>query len=868
MNINFIPYKLLILLILFATQTLVQTVYAQQLEQTCLNLMPCPHSLTLASGFVQLNKTPKVFVQGMSEARKNNVLSQIDLQLNRSNQTSFSGLVLVNDRSHADIEILVTTSIAKENRYNLPKLGDDESYQLTIAHKIGKGINEQAHISIKANSDFGVLHGLTTLVQVITTQAKNNGLIPKLTIQDKPRFPWRGLLIDSARHFMPISTIKRQIDGMAAAKLNVFHWHLTDDQGWRFESKRYPKLHQLASDKLFYSQDEIKDLIHYASLRGIRVVPELDVPGHASAIAVAYPELIAENKPYIMERQWGVFEPLLDVSNTKVYSFIDDLVGELTLLFPDNYIHIGGDEVNPKQWLNNENIQQLMKDNKLKTSDDVAHYFNVKVQAILTKHQRKMMGWDEIYHPDLSKDIVIQSWRGLESINRFAKRDYQGILSAGFYIDQPQYSSYHYRNDPVSTMDTYKLVSEEVNEANMTFDKSDHHRTWQLNIPRLKGSDVNGTFILAIKSNKAKVKSLNGYLKLNNNSYQKVTIITPEILKNREQVLDRKLVFTADTWMGPLRFELNLVSISSDESLGKPLTSSKNCVFIGNAFYQLNAKESNNYKLPNIALSPRLNAAQSKNILGAEATLWTEMVTPENIDLRTWPRLFAIAERLWSPQEFNNIDNMYQRLLFIDSYSENIIGLMHNDQMREGFSKTLGDNTSERNIDALVGLAESVEPAHYYTRHHIKYLQNKYHQLAPLESFVDFLPVESYALIELSNKIMAYKNGNTAVLPSIKFKLKAWQKNVEQLSSLVIENAKFSELTQLLNDVSESNKIATKIVERCISKKPFLENTATRLKTKLTELQEQQNESVLAAIPLFAQLMSSCQNKNKQRVNE
>jgi hexosaminidase len=867
---------MLMLFILFGFQTSSQTVYAQQLAQQCLHLMPCPKSLTLTNGFVQLNKTPKVFIQGMSEIRQKSVFSQVSLQLRRSNQASFTGLVLVNDRAQADIEIIITSSIEKEAKYSFPKLGDDESYQLTISeqskfekqlsNKVPKSINKQAHISIQANSDFGALHALTTLVQVITSSTStttNKWLIPRLIIKDEPRFKWRGLMIDSVRHFIPINTIKRQIDGMAAAKLNVFHWHLTDDQGWRFESKRYPKLHHLASDNLSYSQDEIKDLVRYASLRGIRVVPELDVPGHASAIAVAYPELTAENKQYTMQRQWGVFEPLLDVSNTNVYSFIDNLLGELTLLFPDNYIHIGGDEVNPKQWLNNDNIKQLMNDNKLKSSDDIAHYFNVKVQTILTKHQRKMMGWDEIYHPDLPKDIVIQSWRGLESINMFANRNYQGVLSAGFYIDQPQYSAYHYRNDPVTQVDTYKVASENSNESQTIFDKSDHHRTWKLTIPRLKGSAVTATFILAIKMNEAKAQRFSGYLKLNNNSFQKVTIIPPTIEQAEDQTYDKKLVFTVDSWMGPLSFDLNLASIPSDDNVSKPVTAFNTRVFIGNAFYPVIAKELNEYSLPNLVLVPRLNTEKSKNILGAEATLWTEMVTPDNIDLRTWPRLFVIAERLWSPKEFINVDNMYQRLFFIDSYSRDIIGLMHHEQMRKGFSKLLGSHTSESNIDALVRLAESVEPAHYYTRHHIKYQQNKYHQLAPLESFVDFLPVESYALIELNKMIKAYKKGDTSVLLSIKLRLKAWQKNVEQLNSFIIKAPKFSELTHLIDNVKESNQVAMKIVEHCISEKPITENISVKLKKQLTQLQEKQNESILAAIPLFHQLMTSCQNTNK-----
>ncbi|MDI9228933.1 family 20 glycosylhydrolase, partial [Serratia bockelmannii] len=222
----------------------------------------------------------------------------------------------------------------------LPQPDSDESYHLEV---------NSSGVLLKANTRFGAMRGMETLLQLIENN-ETGTQIPYVTIDDKPRFPWRGVLIDSARHFLPIETVKRQIDGIAAARMNVFHWHLTDDQGWRFASSHYPQLQEKASDGLYYTQQQMRDVVRYATQRGVRVVPEIDVPGHASAIAVAMPELLSAPGPYQMERGWGVFKPLLDPSNEAVFTFIDTLMGEVTAIFPDPYIHIGGDEVDPTQW--------------------------------------------------------------------------------------------------------------------------------------------------------------------------------------------------------------------------------------------------------------------------------------------------------------------------------------------------------------------------------------------------------------------------------------------------------------------------------------------------------------------------------------
>ena len=317
-------------------------------------LMPQPAKLQPGSGVLQLPNTIEVAVEGPDSAAVRQAL-----QLLRQFQPRLA------------VQTAPTTSAQLQIRYReaipLPSPDDDESYQLHI---------DADQIRLDAHSSTGVLYGLMTLSQLVSCDSKSNGCqLPQLQISDKPRFRWRGLLLDNARRFIPLADIRRTLDGMAAAKLNVLHWHLTDDQGWRIESQAYPKLHQLASQGQFYSQQQVRELVTYAVARGIRIVPELDVPGHASAIGMAYPELLAwpdamldKNgvQPLPPERRFGVFAPVLDVSKAESWQFISALVAEWRQLFPDPYLHIGGDEVKADHWLANSKIQQLMQQQQCK----------------------------------------------------------------------------------------------------------------------------------------------------------------------------------------------------------------------------------------------------------------------------------------------------------------------------------------------------------------------------------------------------------------------------------------------------------------------------------------------------------------------
>jgi len=433
---------------------------------------------------------------------------------------------------------------------SVPSIREDESYSLDVSDK---------QALLKAATVVGALRGLETFLQLLEGD-REGYFIPSVSIQDKPRFQWRGLLIDVGRHFEPLEVIKRNLDGMAAVKLNVLHWHLTEDQGFRIESKRYPKLQQMGSDGLYYTQDQVREIIAYARDRGIRVMPEFDMPGHATSWLVAYPEFGSAPGPYKIERKNGIFDPVFDPTREELYKFLEGFFTEIAQLFPDEYIHIGGDENEGHQWSNNAQIQAFMKAKGIKDNHALQAYFNQRMSRILRKLGKKMIGWDEILDPDLPKDTVIHSWRGPASLAEAARKGFDGILSSGFYIDLMYPASQHYKVDPV-------------------------------------------------------------------------------------------------------------------------------------------APDSN------------LSESELAHILGGEATMWGEWVSPETIDSRIWPRTAAIAERLWSPRNVTDVDDMYRRLEAVSLELEEL-GLTH----LKNVDMMLRRLTRTNEIGPLKTLVSVVEPVKQYHR--------------------------------------------------------------------------------------------------------------------------------------------------------
>jgi hexosaminidase len=407
--------------------------FAQEAVPYKHNLMPVPASVTFDNERLAVDESFKVAIRGHSDARLQAAVLRFVKRLEgRTVLTLAPGIAL-------DDQMATLIVHAEGPGKEIPGLGENESYRLDITRR-------QALLS--APTVVGALRGLETVLQLLESDRRGYYL-SGLKLEDQPRFPWRGLMIDVSRHFHPVETLKRNLDGMAALKMNVFHWHLSEDQGFRVESKKFPKLHQLGSDGNYYTQEQIKDVIAYARDRGIRVVPEFDIPGHSTSWLVGYPELGSAPGPYTIERRPGIFEPALDPTREEVYKFLDVFLTEMAGLFPDAYMHIGGDENEGKQWDRNPAIQAFMKAKGIKDNHALQAYFNTRLLKILQKNGKKMIGWDEILQPELPKDIVIHSWRGTAALAEAARKGYDGILSNGYYIDLIHPASSHYTPDPL-----------------------------------------------------------------------------------------------------------------------------------------------------------------------------------------------------------------------------------------------------------------------------------------------------------------------------------------------------------------------------------------------------------------------------------
>lgn len=430
-------YFLILLFVTFVSNAQITT------EQ--LNLMPWPQNIKLDAGTFALSKNFKINITGNPNSRifigATNFLRRLDGRTGLFFEQAF--LTKTNEYPQAELQINCT-------RNGKIEINEDESYRLTVTSN---------RIAINAATDLGALHGLETLLQLL----QNNSTayyFPVVEITDSPRFTWRGLMIDAARHFQPVDVIKRNLDAMASMKMNVFHWHLADDQGWRIELKNHPKLTELASDGNFYTQEEIKNIVKYADERGILVIPEIDVPGHASALLTAYPEIgskVGEGKfTYEVQRNSGIFNATLDPTNPKTYEVLSSIFDEVCPLFRGSYFHIGGDENNGKEWNANPAIQQFKKDNNFVNNHDLQTYFNMKLIPILKKYNKKLMGWEEIMTENMSKDAIIHAWRGTNegqeaggALIKAAKSGYNTVLSNGYYIDLMLSLESHYLNDPL-----------------------------------------------------------------------------------------------------------------------------------------------------------------------------------------------------------------------------------------------------------------------------------------------------------------------------------------------------------------------------------------------------------------------------------
>ena len=644
-----------------------------------LSLMPWPAQISIASGFIPLDSAFSVTVAG--DGAKD---PRVTVAVNRlySRLTRQTGIPLQQHRIVAPEG--ATLSIVVEKRdHRLPqRLGDDESYSLEAAGR---------HIRLSANEPLGALRGIETLLQLVQPNVVTAGVavsgfsVPALSIHDEPRFPWRGLSLDVSRHFIPVDNVKRTLDGMSAVKLNVFHWHLSDDQGFRVESKKYPLLQRDGSDGLFYTQVQIKDILAFARDRGIRVVPEFDMPGHTTSFLPGYPKLGTGAKSYELVRGSGIFAHLLDPTRESTYRFLNGFIGEMAHLFPDAYFHIGGDEVDPKEWMNNPRIREFMRKHDLTDGSALQTYFNKRLLKIVTRHGKHMEGWDEILQPDLPKSILVQSWRGQPSLWQGAREGFRGILSAGYYLDLMYPAWYHYSIDPL------KAPGPPPNQAGE---------------PQ-----------------------------------------PPEP--------------------------------------GKPLPGAPS----------------------------NLTPEQAKLILGGEAAMWEELASPENLDAKLWPRLAAIAERLWSPESTTDTQSMYRRLYAVNRWLE-WLGLTQRSNL-ELMRQRLAGPMPPQPLDVV---ASVLEPVKGYSRH-----AENYTIMTPLNTLVDSIPPESNAARKFGEDVDAFLASGTHTVSAaapLRLELESWRASAEQTLAI-------SESSALLYKDRPAIQAVELLSQSALGALSYLDGTAT-----------------------------------------
>jgi len=343
----------------------------------------------------------------------------------------------------------------------------EEGYSLVVSPK---------RVLVSSHSPRGLFYGAVTLWQLAA-----GAQIPAVEIEDAPRFRWRGLLLDSARHYQSPQFIKRLIDAMALHKLNVLQWHLTDDQAWRLEIKKYPKLTEVGAWRVpagqapaadidpttkrqrlyggFYTQEQVREIVAYAAARYVTIVPEIDVPGHASAAIAAYPQLGVTGKPAAVPADWGIYQNLFNVDES-TFTFLEDVLAEVLTLFPSEYIHTGGDEAVKNQWHDSPRVQSRMRELGVKDEHALQSYFVQRMEKYLSAHGRRLIGWDEILEGGLPPNASVMSWRGIEGAITAAAANHDAVLSPAptLYLDnRPLDWARPGRGPVVSLEDVYRF---------------------------------------------------------------------------------------------------------------------------------------------------------------------------------------------------------------------------------------------------------------------------------------------------------------------------------------------------------------------------------------------------------------------------
>jgi len=425
-------------------------------------IIPRPEKMTMAKGRFLIDADTKIFSEAILE-KEAAYLSE-----------------LLSKASGEEVQIALTKQDKNCIKLALdPEIAHPEGYTLKVTHKT---------IVITGKSATGVFYGIQSVRQLLPADFEspdfkvNELTIPAVEIVDQPRYGYRGMHLDVGRHFFGVESVKKYLDLIAMHKMNTFHWHLTEDQGWRIEIKKYPKLTEIGAYRKgtaiglagsrnapytydtipyggFYTQEEIKEVVAYATDKHITVIPEIELPGHSLAALAAYPELGNGTGPYEVAKRWGIFNEIY-APTEETFAFLEDVLTEVMALFPSKFIHIGGDEVLKKEWEESAYAQALIKREGLKDAHELQSYFVQRIEKFLNKNGRDMIGWDEILEGGLAPNATVMSWRGIEGGIAAAKQHHKVIMTPGThcYFDYYQEAEDQRIEEPITGSSRHTTV--------------------------------------------------------------------------------------------------------------------------------------------------------------------------------------------------------------------------------------------------------------------------------------------------------------------------------------------------------------------------------------------------------------------------
>ncbi len=413
-----------------------------------LGLVPLPREVKMAAGTYALPQKISIFAAGKDAQNVASLLQEMLAPLGKT-------VVLTTNRQAAQIKLGTAATVAGA-----------EGYQLVV---------DKAGVQITARGGAGLFYGSQTLLQLLPPRPAAAASLPYVRITDEPAFGWRGAMLDVSRHFFSVAFVKKYIDFLASYKLNTFHWHLTDDQGWRIEIKKYPKLTQISDFRKetligaqqtfknpadfkydgqpyggFYTQAQIREVVAYAQRRYVTIVPEIEMPGHSVAVLAAYPELACQPGTYATWTMWGVNENIV-CPTEPTFRFFEDVLTEVAALFPGKYVHIGGDEAPKTRWKESPAVQEIMKREGFDDVEKVQGWFNRRIEAFLATKGKKLIGWDEILEGGIDANAAVMSWRGEKAGIEAAKHGNDVVMSpSGYlYIDAGQNPRPHSPSEPL-----------------------------------------------------------------------------------------------------------------------------------------------------------------------------------------------------------------------------------------------------------------------------------------------------------------------------------------------------------------------------------------------------------------------------------